>query len=96
MSRFVSVLSVVVLIAAVLLATAAPALANERVEPFQPAPNCENGQDTAWPNTLSGSQEDKHFFQWYGCIVGVPPAQGEEIWCQITPEDPACEHETSS
>jgi len=80
MRRFVSVLSVVVLIAAGLLAMAAPALAQEPVEPFFPAPNCENGQDTAWPSTLTGPQGDKHFFYWYGCLIGEPPAESPDYF----------------
>ena len=77
MRRVVTVLTVAVLVGAMLVAMAAPALAQATpVEPLQPPPNCEKGQDRAWAVDPNGSQATNHFDNWLDCVNGRPPGQG--------------------
>jgi hypothetical protein len=85
MRRVFRVLTVVVLVGALLVAVAAPALAQATpVEPIQPPPNCEHGQDQAWingweynkPEQRNDEQAKKHFLKFVDCATGQSPSEG--------------------
>ena len=80
MQRVFTVLAVVVLVGALLVAMGAPALAQATTppEPFlSTPPNCENGQDQAFVGAPSDSQQAKHLYDYLDCVKGTPPGEGQ-------------------
>jgi hypothetical protein len=72
-----------VMVALLTVTMAAPALA-QQVEPLQPPPNCEHGQDQAWinaweynkPEQRNDEQAEKHFVKLVNCANGQSPSEG--------------------
>jgi hypothetical protein len=78
MRRVCTVLTLLVTCGAMLVAMAAPALAQATpVEPIPPPQNCEHGQDRAWAVRPSGSQQTNHIDNYLDCFFGNPPSMDQ-------------------
>jgi len=76
MRRIILLVTVALIMAAMLVATAAPALPE-----VPPPPNCEQGQAQALSNAVErddGAGIDKHTENQDDCLSGLPPGEGHD------------------